>query len=532
LKPAKRFEDNGDLSWNRYCGFFDLTPEEFQAIQNELLSQQLLRVNQSAVSARIFGGAHPHNVHEFVSQIPLTSYADYADFLNNKDDRAAVGKVANWMFTSVSGGSSKWIPYTEEAIQRVLDSSIAAILQAAATHKGEVNIRGGETFLNSIAPSPFLTGLLFDLTCETLGLRSLPPSGNGNETEFAQRIEKGLQMATSAGLDIVASLPSVLVRIGEMTSNSRKRRGSVAWPVAPRQLGRLARVLLFSRWGRRPILPRDLWNPKVVLSWGLDTDSYRPRIREYWGKDPLEFYGCTEAGILGIQAFDRQGLTLVPYSAFFEFIPEEQTGSGQTGKDFRPATVLLGGLEVGKRYEVVLSSFYGMPFFRYRVGHLVKVLSIGNSGEGASLPRIALVGRADQTIDIGGFTRLDERTLLEALSMCSFAHGDWVAAKELLDGAPCLHFYIETDASCTQEQLVKSLNSCLRNVDPGYNDLERMLGVDPLRVTLLKPGTFESYREQQKRQGANSVSAGLVRVNPPRNTIEELLNASKRQSEI
>ncbi len=517
----KSFPEDDELRWSRYCGFFDLTLEEFRAIQNELLGQQLVQASRSAIYHRFFGDERLRDVSEFLAEMPLTTYEDYADYLNNKDDVAAGGRVSSWVFTSTTAGAGKWVPYTNEALEHLLDSSIAAVLQASATHKGEINIKGGETILNCIAPSPFLTGLIFDLLGRSLGLRVLPPSREEDIDEFSTRIKKGLQMAVPMGLDIVGSLPSVLVKIGEMTSDGSGR--PIPAGASPRQLCRLARAYFSSKLTKRRLLPRDIWHPRALLSWGLDTDSYRPLIREYWGVDPLEFYGCTEAGILAMQSFNRKGMTLIPHSGFLEFIPEEEWTFGHARAAHPPATVFVDGLEVGKRYEVVLTSFYGMPFLRYRVGHLIKVVSIGDRETGASLPQIALAGRADQTIDIGGFTRLDERTLLDALSRSPFDCRDWIAAKEIHDGAPFLSLYVELNGAPPEKQVLESLHRCLKTVDPGYRDLERLLGINPLRIKVLPPGTFQRYREKKKRQGADPIASRLARINPPSQAIDELV---------
>ncbi|MBI4334263.1 MAG: GH3 auxin-responsive promoter family protein [Chloroflexi bacterium] len=516
-------EEDGEPAWTKHCGFFDLTAAEFQTIQDELLSQQLARAGELVTYRDFARGERPGGVQWFRSHLPLTTYDDYAPYLNNKDEKGVAPEGSHWVFTTGRGGAGKWIPYTAEALKRLLVSSVTTLLQASASRKGEVNIRGGETILNCIAPAPFLTGLMFNLLCENLRLRLLPPPQTGAGTEFKARIEAGLQTALSTGLDIVGSLPSVLVRIGELMSSGKSRRGLSGRRLSPGALPRLLRAYSISRWNRRPIMPRDIWRPTVLLSWGLDTDSYRPRIKHYWGKDPLEFYGCTEAGILGIQAFNRKGLTLVPYPAFFEFIPEEDWDRDRSRSDRQPRTVLLAELEPGKRYEVVLTSFYGMPFIRYRAGHLIKVISIGDPQTGASLPQIALVGRADQTIDIGGFTRLDERTLLQALDRCPFPRGNWMAAREISDGSPLLRFYVETDSEWDEQQVQQSLHGSLAEIDPSYRDLQDLLGLKPLRVTLLTPGIFDRFSYEKKRQDPGFSSASLPHVNPSPSVIHDIL---------
>jgi len=71
-------------------------------------------------------------------------------------------------------------------------------------------------------------------------------------------------------------------------------------------------------------LPRDVWSLKGLIAGGTDTAVYRERIKEMWGRYPLDLYGCTESLILAMQTWDYQGMTFVPYFSFLEFIPEAE----------------------------------------------------------------------------------------------------------------------------------------------------------------------------------------------------------------
>ena len=77
---------------------------------------------------------------------------------------------------------------------------------------------------------------------------------------------------------------------------------------------------------------------------------------------------------------------LTPDSAFYEFIPEEEWLKNQGNPDYEPGTVLLNELEAGKRYELVISNFYGMPFFRYRIGDMFKITALREEETGINLP--------------------------------------------------------------------------------------------------------------------------------------------------
>jgi phenylacetate-coenzyme A ligase PaaK-like adenylate-forming protein len=59
-------------------------------------------------------------------------------------------------------------------------------------------------------------------------------------------------------------------------------------------------------------------------------------------------------------------------------------------------------LEPGN-YELVITSLHGGPFVRYRLGHMIKILSLRNENLGIDIPQMSFVSRIDDQIDIAGF---------------------------------------------------------------------------------------------------------------------------------
>ena len=73
-------------------------------------------------------------------------------------------------------------------------------------------------------------------------------------------------------------------------------------------------------------------------------------------------------------------------------------------------------LEPGERYELVITSFYGMPFVRYRLGHLIRITALADDEAEIHLPQMVFETRADDLIDIAGFTRISEKTVTQAIA--------------------------------------------------------------------------------------------------------------------
>ena len=105
--------EKGDTAriWQKYCGFFDLSIDEFMEIQEQLLMEQIELVYDSPL-AKKFMSKKPRDISEFRKLVPLTTYEDYADYLNNKNEDALAVKPDWWAHTSGRGGTFKWVPFT------------------------------------------------------------------------------------------------------------------------------------------------------------------------------------------------------------------------------------------------------------------------------------------------------------------------------------------------------------------------------------------------------------------------------------
>lgn len=512
--------------WQKYCSFLNISLDTFMGMQERLLLEQIQIVRSSVLGQRFFSGQLPRTRDEFRQAVPLTVYDNYSDILDKKWDDGLPIKPFAWVHTSGGGGTFRWVPYTPLAYERLVDASIACLVLATARAKGEASLEKGMRVLCNIPPMPYLSGLLARGLVDRLGLCLIPPLDDISDLDFDEKTERAFKMALRSGVDVIASLSSVLAKVGEHMAERSDSIHLSRSTLHPTVLYRLARAYLRSRLARRRILPKDIWPVRAILGWGMDTDLFREDIRRYWGQAPYEAYATTEVGIIGIQSWARRGLTPLPFVAHYEFISEEERLKGMMDRTYQPRTILLPEVTPGRRYELVVTSYYGMPFLRYRIGHFVRVLSLADKDAGIALPQIAFDGRADDLIDIGNFTRLDERTVFRALRLTDTPFKDWTLRKEVVSGKPVLHLYIELKGTTARNGLEHRLHDKLKECDSFYLDLDRMLQIRPLRVTNLAPGTFARYYEEKARDGADLASRRPPRMNPLESQVRELLEAS------
>ncbi len=519
-----------DRFWQRYCGFLDLSLDHFMAIQHALLAQQLKEVAEFPVMRKIMGDSLPSTVEGFRRSAPLTTYEDYLPELELDDASKLPAKPYVWAHTSGPHGFKK-VPYTLSFYNRMLDNLMAVFILACSRKKGQSSLTEDDRVLYNVAPSPYLSGILARGASERFNLRPVIQPDAHDDMDFKDKVAKGFEVSLKTGVDILIAMTSVLVKMGNDFSR-RSRNGRMSkHTLHPAVLYSYARALVQSKMEKRPILPKDLWSVKAIISWGMDTDIYREQVHQYWGRYPYEFHACTEAGIMAMQSWTKKHLTFVPDSNFFEFIPEVERLKSKADSSYCPRTLLLSEVKPGELYELVITSFYQMPFVRYRLGHLVRITALQDDEAGIRLPQMVFEGRADDLIDIAGFTRIGEKEVSRALVHAGLGFSEWSIRKETRQGKPVLHLYMELDSGYNAEEVAAVMHQSLRSADAFYADLDRMMGIRPLEVTLLRPGTFRDYYDRKRIAGEELARRKPPRMNAPDDIIEELVRLGSRMGQ-
>ncbi|KAL8160551.1 hypothetical protein V2J09_002088 [Rumex salicifolius] len=197
--------------------------------------------------------------------------------------------------------------------------------------------------------------------------------------------------------------------------------------------------------------------------------------------------------------------TIMPNMAYFEFLPVEQSnGSGRAP----PKLVDMVDVEVGKEYELVITTYAGLC--RYRVGDILRVTGFHNSA-----PQFHFVRRKNVLLSIDS-DKTDEAELQCAVGAASellrpyhtsvaeytsYADaktipGHYVIYYELMardSGSPLPNHVL--DACCLAME--ESLNSVYRQgrVECG--------SIGPLEIRIVRPGTFEELMDYAISRGAS-----------------------------
>ena len=514
--------------WQRCCGFIDLSLKEFMNIQSRLLKEQLTLLKKCELGRNILKGANPENITEFRELVPLTTYADYAPYLLKRKMDVLPRKPIMWQYTSGKYGeyTHRWAPVTSKQMEEIEPLIMALVLFSSCKKRGDINFRLHDKVFYGMAPPPYATGSIARALPQEL-FNFLPPINQAEETPFEERIQQGFNMALSEGLDLCLAMSSITVAIGNRFSKTGGNSNFKALLKKPKVLTRLAKGIVKSKLAGRPLLPKDIWSLKGLITFGIDGTIYREKIKEMWGRYPLDFHGCTEAPLIAMQTWDYKGMSFIPHLNLFEFIPENESIKSRNNPSYQPPTLLMDELKPGN-YELVITNFHGGPFVRYRVGHLVKITALRNEELNIDIPQMIFLTRVDDQIDIAGFTRLSEKAIWQAIENAGLAYEDWTARKES-NGVPALHLYIETkeNENISLPEMSARIHEELKKLDKPYAELESFTGLKPLVVTQLPRNSFQLYKRRQQELGAEMSQLKPPHINPADETVEFLLSPIK-----
>ncbi|KAJ9562422.1 hypothetical protein OSB04_007582 [Centaurea solstitialis] len=197
--------------------------------------------------------------------------------------------------------------------------------------------------------------------------------------------------------------------------------------------------------------------------------------------------------------------TIMPNMGYFEFIPHDPANPGS----FSPESLLdLADLELGKEYELVISTYSGLC--RYRVGDILQVKGFHNAA-----PQFKFIRRKNVLLSIES-DKTDETELQTAVENASellkefdatvveyTSYGDtktipghYVIYWELLMKDPDFRPTDEVLARCCLA-MEESLNSVYRQSRVADNS------IGPLEIRVVQSGTFEELMDYAISRGAS-----------------------------
>ena len=512
-----RFQDKlkklpADELWQEYCGFLDLSMEQYMRIQERLLLEQVDLCAGCGLGKKLLGNEPPRTLAEFRRNVPLTTYADYAETLLHQTGEQLPAPPVVWLQTTWESGSHpvKVAPYTEAMLDTYRRNILGATLLATSRERGKFRVRTHERVLYDLAPLPYATGLFPLLTRSEIDMIYMPSLQEAKTLSFSEQNKAGFKQSVCYGMDMLFGMSSILHAVTNnfdaMLHSGRKTAGSVL-SATPKMAWRILRAKYRCHMSGAEIHPKDLFQLDALVCMGTDTALFRGELEEAWGCPPFELTGGTETTCIGTETWSRDGMVFFPDACFYEFIPEAEMLRNLDDPDYTPRTYLMNEISASQNYELVVTVLKGGAFLRYRVGDVYRCLRTCNERDGIALPQFAYVDRVPSVIDIAGFTRITERSITDVIRYSRLPVADWFARKEYDSSKRSfMHMFVELSEDAVPDLLVnrqlilEHLSTYFKFYDHDYKDLKRLLGIDPLQVTILPAGSLDRYTARYGRR--------------------------------
>lgn len=259
-----------------------------------------------------------------------------------------------------------------------------------------------------------------------------------------------------------------------------------------------------------------LW-PNVHYVKSVTTGSmaqYYPKLKYYCGETPVlgaDYFAsecCVAINLDLLQPPDLTCYVLLPTAAYFEFLPFDDVVEGSCVTD-EQKVVDVSGVEVGKMYELVVTTFRGL--YRLHLGDIVKVVGFYYTS-----PQVEFVMRAPKSSG----QIITEKDLMSSMASFQLMLRDEFAA-EVTEFASFLDFesepkqlkvFVEVKNASNllqNDRFTENIDAqrkCCSFLEYGFGGTYQVMKerneIGPLSVIIVRPGSFDWLLEEAVRNGA------------------------------
>lgn len=375
----------------------DKWEKEAEAVQHAQLVSLLRRGNGCEASRRYELEKIKFNsdiYSQFIRRVPLCDYEDIRKdvvrMIEGEKNILWPGTCRNFAQSSgTSGGRSKFVPVTDDNLYRCHYPGPALLVANYLRHtpdsrlfSGKAMILGG-SFANQLDITDNrvkvgdVSATLISRMNPLANLFRVPDKKTALLPDWEQKLPRLVAAASQANVTNISGVPSwFLTVIKKIVETNNVEYITDVWP-----------------------------NLEVFFHGGINFSPYRDEYESLMGGKTINYFESYNAseGFFAVQRdySERGMLLLLDNDIFYEFIPV--TGDAD---DIVP----VGGLEVGKVYEMVITSSNGLR--RYRLGDTIRVESINPV-------MISIAGRTKNYINAFGEELMEENAEKAVSEVCS-----------------------------------------------------------------------------------------------------------------
>ncbi|NHJ84444.1 MAG: phenylacetate--CoA ligase family protein [Asgard group archaeon] len=430
-----------------------------------------------------------------LKSIPYSNANDLRNTWENYaiEDIILTKSVALWFTTSGSMGNKKWMGWTYNDVSSSKEELGRSVLSIFTQE---------DRIMAILLPSPFISGTIPYRILESTGSMGTPieqiiMSPDTVEDSFRllmRRQPTGFICTPSFALrlaeEINRNAPRILDRMAKEQKSAKLKIASVVTKlttVKPKQVFKNLRIGIFTSESLGP---------------------YRKAIEDLYGLEAFDLYGFTEGFGAGLECKEHKGLHFPSLNSVLEIIPQEELDKEAKDPSYHPETILLPDAKKGLKGELVVTDFKeAIPLIRYRVNDLVEVLDIDECSCGRNSPKMKVLGRSDDIINLG-VIRFSTIIFDNLLQRDDFKNGkvDFWDLYITRDGfKPKLTLTIQIKEVSNEEQFKKELFESLCSSDifkRGYDNelflFDKIKLVDKLKLEIIGQGKRRKIRYDPK----------------------------------
>ncbi|KNY26150.1 GH3 auxin-responsive promoter family protein [Pseudobacteroides cellulosolvens] len=543
----------------RYKNAFEKDLEYADQRNNQLL-MDIIRKNIGTVYGKKYGFQSIDSPQKFKDSVPLTVYDDYKCYIERmaegKDNILTSEKVEYFGTSSGTTGSQKLIPTTESS-RKSISAYMGLLTQGVLCENLSKSWSYGRGLnLMNMTVSGKTQGGITISAGTAGGMRSMEkmiPYIWTSPVEILKHdgkadinyihllfalMEKDLMYIgapfISSVLDLLRCLenkwPDLVKDIELGTINSRieldeELRNKLQKKIRPNPK-RASELKKEFTSGIEHIVTR-IW-PKFAFIWsvaGAGFKVYHEKVKKYISDIPVYngAYAATE-GLIGIELeLGKAIYVAAPNSVYYEFIRIDESDNQKI------PTYSIDELKVGEKYEVVITNRAG--FYRYRLGDVVKV-----TGYRGKSPELEFLYRKNQLINIYSEKTSEQaihQAIVETFKDLRVELVDYTVMADINVSPGRYVFFVEVNDADSLDKLEveKILESKLCIANPRYDHFRKVMKISHASLELLKPQTFNSFKNLLLSNGASRNQVKIPRVVSKDYLVEFLKSNTYKKSE-
>ncbi|XP_030532784.2 probable indole-3-acetic acid-amido synthetase GH3.6 [Rhodamnia argentea] len=527
------------------------------AVRHQLEAlRSILQRNGGARYLRPFLGGHtaPVDVVTFRREVPLSSYDDYADhisrmadgFVNGGDPILCLDPLVCFFYSSgTSSMRPKMIPYFDTPLSRaasfIAHQAGAAVLRRLFPPRPSANKSLWFVYADNVSHTKggfkVMAATAYPLHNNKMSSSQfLSASISPREVILGSDVDCQMYCHLLCGLRHFNVIDSIrapyaigLVRAFCLLEEKWEvlcediEKGFLSWDTSDTAMKDSINEALGGPHSDlseriRLICKENSWDGILIKLWPnlryikcVTTGSmmhYYPKLKHYAGKVPIlggDYF--TSECTVGInleptQPPEKTRFIVLPTGAYFEFLTYDSNENSVTDREI----VDVSGVEVGKVYEVVVTTYRG--FYRYRLGDIVRVTGFYNSS-----PELEFVMRAPRSSS----EIVTERNLISVVEKSQSLLEDvlegeiteYACSLDLNLSPKQLKIYLEVKGVSFEDKLKDSmtgLTRCCALLEDNFGGIYKVQrergALRPLLVYIVTPGSFDRLLHMATEKGA------------------------------